>query len=113
MRKLFPDNNKQVSEKELSKNDFIEFGTLEIILARAKGYNLCQFVAGKIIKCEETFSKTFKDLEERDYVLKWERYGSTLETVDLPHATRFRLNIIRRNGRQVYTYRPNILQPSL
>ena len=115
-RKLFPERYTQVLEKELTRDDSIELGTLETIRARTETCVLCEYVAGRIVECEDKFSKSLKGWEVLDYTLEWERYGSTLETIDLPHATRFRLNIVIKSAdkwRMNLAHVPNILQPSL
>ena len=116
-RKLFPERYTQVSEEDLSGEDFFEFGTLDIIRARTRASTcgLCQFVAGKILEYEERFSHYLGTSELFDYALTWERYGS-LDTINFPHATRFRLNISlgdTSKRRTVIAHVPNMLQPSL
>lgn len=115
-RKLFPEKQIQLSDEELSRENFIELGTADSISARADSCDLCTFVAGKIEEHERKFSDRWRKLEISGYALEWQSYGSGLEKGNLPNVTRHRLDIILQDdsGEDVAVMRiPSVLQPAL
>ena len=115
-RKLFPEEQSQFSDEELSRENLIELGTADLISARADSCDLCTFVAGKIEEYERKFSDRWRKLEISGYALEWQSYGSGLGKADLPNVTRRRLDIILQvdSGEDLATMRiPSVLQPAL
>ena len=115
-RKLFPEQQSQLADEELSRENFIELGTSESISARADSCDLCSFVAGKIEEHERKFSDRWRKLEISGYALEWQSYGSESDKAGLPHATRHRLDIILQDdsGEDLAVMRiPSVLQPAV
>ena len=89
-----PEEQSQLSDEELSRENFIELGTADLVSARADSCDLCTFIAGKIEEYEKKVSDRWRKLEISGYALEWQSYGSRLEKTDLPNVTRHRLDII-------------------
>ena len=115
LRKLFPEEQTQVSDDELARENSIKLGTADLISARADSCDLCTFVAGKIEEHERNFSDRWRKLEVSGYALEWQSYGSGLEEADLPNVTRHRLDIIVQDSDEETAVMriPSVLQPAL